>query len=79
MGSEDSFTSESLIEGVHNNKDIRPSKVHKSSFNGFTTTSHKLLESTPREDSLKKRLEKALEKTQEAFKIYGKFQGRTRF
>lgn len=49
---------------------VKP-KIHKSSFNDFTTTSHKLNESS-REDSLKKRFEKALEKTQEAFKVYDK-------
>lgn len=47
-------------------------KTHRASFNDFTTTSHKLNESS-RDDSLKRRFEKALEKTQEAFTIYDKY------
>jgi hypothetical protein len=56
---------------------IKP-KIHKSSFNDFTTTSHKLNESIAREDSLKKRFQIALSKTQEAFKIYDKHFKRNR-
>ncbi len=51
------------------NPQARP-KVHKSSFGDYSTSSYRLNEESLREDSLKKRVSHALEKTQEAFKIY---------
>ena len=63
------MTSEKTRYSVIDVKQLVKPKIHKSSFNDFTTTSYKLNE-TGREDSLKKRFEKALEKTQEAFKVY---------
>ena len=50
---------------------LSKTKIHKSSFGDYSTTSNKLNESTTsKEDSLTKRVSTALEKTQEAFKYY---------
>jgi hypothetical protein len=51
-------------------------KTHRASFNDFSTPTHKLNES--QQDNLKIRFDKALEKTQEAFKIYDKHFKRNR-
>jgi NAD(P)H-dependent FMN reductase len=51
-------------------------KTHRSSFNDFSTPTHKLNER--QQDNLKTRFDKALEKTQEAFKIYDKYFKRNR-
>lgn len=59
------------------NPQARP-KVHKSSFGDYSTSSYRLNEESVREDSLKKRVNHALEKTQEAFKIYEKYSRRKR-
>jgi hypothetical protein len=59
------------------NPQARP-KVHKSSFGDYSTSSYRLNEESVREDSLKKRVSHALEKTQEAFKIYEKYSRRKR-
>ena len=65
-----SITSEKTRYSLIEAQQLVKPRIHKSSFNDFTTTSHKLNES--REESLKKRFESALEKTQEAFKTYDK-------
>jgi hypothetical protein len=57
---------------------VKP-KIHRASFNDFSTTSYKLNESSrDRDSSLKKRFEKALEKTTEAFKVYDQYFKRSR-
>lgn len=71
---DESFSS-SLAHSVIDNIPNKKNRIHKSSFGDYTTTSHKLNEQMQllQEKTLKNRVSNALEKTEQAFKIYEKF------
>lgn len=66
-------TSQSVI-----NNPVLKAKIHKSSFGDCETVIYRENEELKRDESLKKRVTNALEKTQEAFKVYEKYTKRNR-